>query len=57
MIWRSVRLDGIVLDFSGNLRRIPSDLVLQIGQVCIDLLERSNLPLNHLVRNAVMSLS
>lgn len=49
MIWRSVRLDGVVFGSSGNLRRVSSDLVLQIGQVCIDLFERSNLALDHLV--------
>jgi hypothetical protein len=57
MIWRSVRLDGVVFGSSGNLRRVSSDLVLQIGQVCIDLFERSNLALDHLVRDSAVSSS
>jgi hypothetical protein len=35
------------LGLGGNLRWVSADLVLQIGKVCIDLLERSNLALNH----------
>jgi hypothetical protein len=31
----------------GSVRWVSADLVLQIGKVCIDLLERSNLALNH----------
>jgi hypothetical protein len=47
MIWRHVSVDGGVLGVSGNLRWVSADLVLQIGQVCIDFLERSNLALDH----------
>jgi hypothetical protein len=48
MIWRHVSVDGGVLGVSGDLRWVSADLVLQIGQVCIDFLERSNLALDHL---------
>jgi hypothetical protein len=49
MIWRHVSVDGGVLGVSGNVRWVSADLVLQIGQVCIDFLERSNLALDHFV--------
>lgn len=38
---------GGILGVCGNLRWVSADLVLQIGQVCIDFLERSDLALDH----------
>lgn len=57
MSWRRVRVDGVFLASCGNVRWVSANLVLQIGQVCIELLERSNLALDHLVRESTMSSS
>jgi hypothetical protein len=54
MIWRRVRVDGVVLTWFGNLRWVSADLVLQVRQVCIDFLERSDLALDHLVLELTM---
>lgn len=49
-----VSVNGVVLKWFGNLRWVSADLVLQVRQVCIDLLERSNLALDHLVLELTM---